>query len=338
MANFRLNTDKTEKGALADNDLFLIEDSDASFGVKYAKRGTVKNEIVAAAETEILAETDTRYPAIADFNDLVSLVNTYNFTDVINTVHHGKTSAGAPAFLSYSTLNVSIDTNGGLDKLRLNSATGRGDQGRQATVININNDVSNAWTVPSTAGTYQLCIKSDGSYYVSTKDLYYYSGTIAPSAPATGQLFFNIPKNIMQRYNGTSWVDDAMTVCAECVTNGTIITSLVHYAYNGIAMITATPITLGSSFVLQHNLGCNYDAMQCNSFVYSTTGGAGTYDLLPRPIEFFVDNLFYGTTIESISRLSIRYGVGATAFWGGHRANDVLTGTGSINLTIKRNY
>lgn len=198
---------------------------------------------------------------VSDIKDLdsrvVALESVSAAPDVINVVHAGVKTSGLPDFLTFSGLNVSIYASAS-DPLRLNVANGRGDFGREVTMINFSSNQTNFWTLPATDGTYQLFIKNDSTSHYGNVDSFYDAMIIQPSTPSNGDLWYNRTDLQMEVYNSTSaqWEKNAMCPCGEAVVSGGVITEVTCYAYNGISESgnLAYP-TRGTSSSFNSNIG-----------------------------------------------------------------------------------
>jgi len=98
-------------------------------------------------------------------------------------------------------------------------------------------------------------------------------GPTAPASPSTGQWWFNTATYEGSEWDGSAWVTTPRLYVGQATTDGSGVTAVVQYAFNGKAVVGGT-VTTNTNYNYNHNLGTT----QC--FVYgffnNITGSSNT--------------------------------------------------------------
>jgi len=151
-------------------------------------------------------------------------------------------------------------------------ARGFGPNGQIDDVFEIPN--ATAWNSLASSSTVYLWAEHDGTTLTTgSGTLAPAYGPTAPASPSTGQWWFNTATYEGSEWDGSAWVTTPRLYVGQATTDGSGVTAVVQYAFNGKAVVGGT-VTTNTNYNYNHNLGTT----QC--FVYgffnNITGSSNT--------------------------------------------------------------
>lgn len=260
--------------SVADADLLLLRqgttDKSVAGSIVKAYAGTVvpdasetvKGIVELATVAETIAGTDTTravHPA--------GLMATKQASSPVRqTVSTGATTAGAASFLSAGS-GLSVNLSATAVPVTVSYAYGFGLNGAIDYVSQYLADAAAAWsalTANATLFLYSDRNASTGSVTQGFSALVPAYSTVAPSAPATDQHWFDLTSWQMKRWSGSAWVAVQRVFIGEAVTGASTVTSVATYALNGRYVsadvtwpTTATAVSLTTNIGVQPPVGQN---------------------------------------------------------------------------------
>lgn len=178
------------------------------------------------------------------------------------TVCTSPVASGLPSFLTGTgSANLSLQNVTSSAPLIGTAAAGFGENGAIDYIDKITTNLSNQWTAGSSSTTYFLYRDFNGTSWSSGKTaLEPVYDQYAPSAPASGQYWFDINRYVGFEWDGSSWIQKIRYFLGEAVwdNGGGTWTSVIHYALNGryVGPETAIP-GVGTQTPWNHNIGTN---------------------------------------------------------------------------------
>lgn len=175
-------------------------------------------------------------------------------------------------FLEAGT-GLAVNLNAADSPLRLVFSSGFGDYGPLDYLGSVSSDVSSAFSGLAASTTNYLYVERDAS----TGDLSYGATTLVPhysyarpSSPSSGQHHFNIPKMVMDVYDGADWEEKQRVFVGEAVTDGSSVTSVISYALQGKYDSGWFSVSTSTNYTKSHNIGIAIPDGLNVQFYYST--------------------------------------------------------------------
>jgi len=150
---------------------------------------------------------------------------------------------------------------------------------------------------------------------------------VAPSSPATGQHWFNTSPSgntsagqrgmTMYSWSGSVWVANQRVFIGEAVTNASVVTSLINYAYQRRYQSAWTAATAANNINFNHNLGMTLAEAEASVSFFGRQNSSSPQLLCP---SYYLSNtgdqfgLFCNIAVDN-PRLNQNNYVGANGFF-----------------------
>jgi hypothetical protein len=194
-----------------------------------------------------------------------------------------------------------------------------------------------SWDSLTASDTCYLYVEWDGSTGHSILEPAY--GATAPSSPASGQWWFNTDTYVGQSWNGSAWVAAPRLYVGEAITDGSSVTDIVQYAFNGKAEIGGT-VAASNIYNYNHNLGTSrvrvygyFNNISGTNNPTNMANGSGGY---PIGIGLY-SSAWYYSTLRLNDPLSVRLRTGNLGLYYGADNGWLFTGA-TAQIFVERNF
>lgn len=134
-----------------------------------------------------------------------------------------------------------------------------------------------AWNSLASSSTVYLWVEHDGTLTTGSGTLAPAYGPTAPASPSSGQWWFNTIAYQGFSWDGSAWVAAPRLYVGQATTDGSAVTAVVQYAYNGKAVVGGT-VALNTNYNYNHNLGTT----QCSVYgVFNNITGSSNTTFAP---------------------------------------------------------
>lgn len=277
-------TDYSEKTSIVDNDLFLINDSEAAGAVKRVKKSNLGISASGGGG---------------------------NGGGITQTVLSSKLTSGLPVFITDPNdgLKVNIDTDNGDSPVIISFANGFDSTGQLSEIGVIDEDTS-ITGLTANATNYLFAERNSGTGAITLGKV-----TVAPvyqnTAPshAANLYWFSIPEMVMYLSNGSNtWTAKEVVFLGEAVTSGGEVTSVVNYALRGVYTPAQAALAAASTFTaFSHNIGIRPRIIDYRLVCTDTDLGYGVGDCLMNVIVKDTGGNSTGFVLGAFGRNAVYY-------------------------------
>lgn len=105
----------------------------------------------------------------------------------------------------------------------------------------------------------------------------------APTSPATNATWFDLSTFTFKQYNGTAWNALQRVLLGEATTNGSAVTGIITYAYQGYYQSLWQAVVGQTSYTFSHNLGIPIASASALATVFTSPTGSDTDAVVATP-------------------------------------------------------